>query len=161
MKNKNRKESQRIHPDQPNAQPSQTSNIVMCYKKNPFFSKKIRTVLPFHTARGSCILRVSNHFTLHFSPVDFLVDFTINFAAHDHIITSDQIKSMLHLRRGLIVFWGPNNSLHGIRQDEVGQLICWKKCTEKCATVHGKNEDLFYIVKVIISILSNLAKLAR
>lgn len=87
----------------------------------------------------SCILRVSDHFTLHLGPVDVSINLLVYLAANNHIVTSNQIESVLDLRRWLVILWSPDNTLHGFSKDEVGKLVCWKKSSKECATINGED----------------------
>jgi len=46
----------------------------------------------------SCILCVSDHFTLDFAPVDLPVNLLVYLTAYDYIVPSNQIQPVLNLR---------------------------------------------------------------
>lgn len=69
---------------------------------------------------------------------------------------------MLDLRRRFIVICGPNNALHGIGKDEVGQLVRRKKSTEECATIHSEDQNFLYDGKIVlVSIAASFPRVAE
>lgn len=94
------------------------------------------------------MLRCSNDFAPDLFPINAIVQLLIHKPNYCDIVTSDQVQAMANLRTGLWVIGRSDNSLDGIVQNDVGDLVTGQQCANQRSPIDCNDENLLWEFKL-------------
>lgn len=99
----------------------------------------------FSFTNPSNVFRAPYNRALDLCPVDRSVQLLIHKSTHNYVVASDHVHAVVLLFTGLFIVGRADNSLNGILEDEVRDLIAREEGAGQGSAVHCEDEDFFYV----------------